>query len=152
MREGEGGCCCCLKKIWKLLVGLSQEDFGSGGDTGELCLTPAPHMSFTCSFKQYSSPDYVGGVRQWNGRPLHRPAYPLELQAPIKHPKGPHFSAPPFHSCFCYDLFFSPTTNQIFAPLLALERLRSLLDFSLDLLRSKQGFKVISSGDGKPEV
>lgn len=50
MREGEGGCC-RLKKQKSCSV-LSQEDFGSGGGTGELCLTPASHMSLTQSFKQ----------------------------------------------------------------------------------------------------
>lgn len=51
MREGEGGCC-RFERAEKLLCALSQEDFGSGGGTGELCLTLAPHMSFTHSFKQ----------------------------------------------------------------------------------------------------
>lgn len=41
-----------FEKAEKLLRALSQEDFGSGGDTGESCLTPASHMSFTHSFKQ----------------------------------------------------------------------------------------------------
>lgn len=49
-REGEGGCC-RLKKQKSCSV-LSQEDFGSGGGTGELRLTPASHMSLTQSFKQ----------------------------------------------------------------------------------------------------
>lgn len=55
-REGvnEGGRLLLLpfEKAEKLLRALSQEDFGSGGDTGESCLTPASHMSFTHSFKQ----------------------------------------------------------------------------------------------------
>lgn len=50
--EGGRGRLLPFEKAEKLLSALSQEDFGSGGGTGELCLTPAPHMSFTHSFKQ----------------------------------------------------------------------------------------------------
>lgn len=52
MNEGGRGRLLPFEKAEKLLSALSQEDFGSGGGTGELCLTPAPHMSFTHSFKQ----------------------------------------------------------------------------------------------------
>lgn len=44
--------------VWKSRKSCSvlfhRKTLGSGGDTGESCLTPAPHMSFTHSFKQYS--------------------------------------------------------------------------------------------------
>lgn len=52
VNEGGRGRLLPFEKAEKLLGALAQEDFGSGGGTGELCLTPAPHMSVTHSFKQ----------------------------------------------------------------------------------------------------
>lgn len=49
---------------------------------------------------------YQWRLRQWNGRPLHRPACPLEHQALLTHPKGPHFSSPPIFSFVFVMLFF----------------------------------------------
>ena len=52
------------KKTEKLLWALSQEGFGSGGDAGESCLTPAPRASLTQPWTAQPCPHSTGAIQR----------------------------------------------------------------------------------------
>lgn len=128
---GRGRLLLLFEKAEKLLGALSQEDFGSGGGTGELRLTPAPHMSFTHSFKQYS-PLQIVSVESKTMKWQLSPPPCLSTGTPGSHtPRAHTFLLPPpdpLSSPVFVMLFFFPITNHIFWSLVSL---RSLQDFSL---------------------
>lgn len=115
MREGERGRLLLpFEKAEKLLGSLSQEDFGSGGDAGESCLTPAPHMSFTHSFKQYS-PLQIVSVEQDNEMADFSTGLPVHWNTRLcSHtPRAHTFLLPRFSLVFAM-LFFSPQARFFF--------------------------------------
>lgn len=123
MRVGEGGCCCRLKKQRCCSELSHRKVWGSGGDAGESCLTPAPRVSLARSSEQ-RSPLRIR-PRQSNGRPLHRPA-PSSAHTP----QGPALLCtpppPPLLFLLCS---FSPEKKKKKKTFL-LCSLKSFLDFS----------------------